>query len=233
MEENLEEKRLREEYSKRDIRLTWSNWKTNIYHPRHPIGNLFNEHNHNILVDALNQQDLELTNLKILDVGCGYGSWLRYMVELGASPENCVGVDLSAHRIEIAKQKNPSISLFQQNIDKLPFLPGSFDFVMQSVVFSSILDMKMRISSANEMYRVTKKGGIIFWVDLDNTFSETLVSFSKADVQSYFPNMQIIYQKRVHPRYFRRLSGKRAWFAKVLYNFSQYGCESQLFLLRK
>jgi ubiquinone/menaquinone biosynthesis C-methylase UbiE len=230
---NIEEKRLRDEYSKRDINLPWNDWKTNIYHPRNPIGNLFQEHNHTILVDVLNQQDINLSDLKILDVGCGYGSWLQYLVELGAKPKNCVGIDLSEHRLNIAKNKNPSITWYQQNISELPFPDESFDFVIQSVVLSSILDMQMIASCVAEMNRVTKKGGNIFWIDLANIKSDTLVSFSESDVKKLFPKMQIIYKRRVHPKYFRRIYGKYAWLAKAIYQFTGSGCESQLFLLRK
>jgi SAM-dependent methyltransferase len=228
-----EEKRLIEEYKKRDMRLPWDDWKINIYHPRHPIGSMFHEHNHQILVDSLNKLELNLANLKILDIGCGYGAWLRYLVELGAEPENCFGVDLSAHRIDVARHKNPSISWHQQNIANLPYPDASFDFVMQVVVFSSILDAEMRSACAREMYRVTKSGGIIFWIDLVHIKSNTLVGFSKSDVLQYFPSMQLVDQRDVHPGYFRRLNGIHAWLGKIIYQFTGFGSESRLFVLKK
>ena len=228
-----EEKRMLAEYEKRDACMPWNDWKTNIYHPRHPLGNLQHEDNHNLLCDALNQLDMDLSNLKILDVGCGYGYWLRYLVEFGASPENLVGIDLSAHRIEVAKQKNPAICWREHNIAALPFPRESFDIVMQSVVFSSILDAEMRTSCAAEMYRVTKAGGMIFWKDLTRSASEALVCFSESDVRKYFPKMQVIYQKRVGPKYFSRLNGRCTWFAKSIYHITKYGCTSQCVILRK
>jgi ubiquinone/menaquinone biosynthesis C-methylase UbiE len=231
--DKTEENRLLDEYLKRDNRFPWNDWKSNIYHPRHPIGNLFQEHNHSILIDALNQNNIDLSDLNILDVGCGYGSWLRFLVELGANPENCTGVDLSSQRIEIARYKNPSISYYQQNIANLLFDNEAFDLVMQIVVFSSILDKQMQIDSAKEMFRVTKNGGIILWIDLIKINTNSLTSFSEKEVNSLFPNIDVIYRRNVHPKYFRRINGQNAWLSRSIYRFSNHYCEAQLLLLKK
>ena len=228
-----EETRIIEKYQKRDERLPWNDWRTNIYHQRHPVGHLFQEHNHDILVSALNELDLGLAGLRILDIGCGYGSWLRYLVELGADSPNCVGVDLSQHRLGIAKQKNPAISWCRENVAQLSFPDGFFDLVLQSVVFSSILDAQMRMSCALEMCRITRQGGIIFWIDLVQASSPSLVTFSEVEVRNYFPGLSIVYRERVHPAYFRRLNGRYACLAKSIYQLTKYGCESQLLVFRK
>jgi ubiquinone/menaquinone biosynthesis C-methylase UbiE len=228
-----EENRILEEYAKRDARLPLHDWRTNIYHPRHPIGHLLQEHNHDILVDALNHLNVALPALKILDVGCGDGSWLRYLVELGADPGNCVGVDLSEHRIGAAKHRNPAIAWHRHNIAQLPFRDDSFDLVLQSVVFSSILDPQMRSSCAHEMQRVTRDMGKILWIDLVRTTAKQLVSFSEADVRSFFPALSVIYTKHVQPAYFRRLTGKYAWIAKSIYSLTKYRCDSLLMVFHK
>ena len=64
-------KRVREVYATRDSVMPVQDWKVNIYHPRHPLGRLFHEHNHSILVQALNNLDFDLGGRKVLDVGCG------------------------------------------------------------------------------------------------------------------------------------------------------------------
>lgn len=228
-----EELKAIEEYEKRDARLPWNDWRTNIYHPRHRIGSLLHEHNHNVLCDALNHLSLDLTDLKVLDVGCGYGYWLRHFVELGANPANLTGIDLSAHRIQVAKQKNPAITWQLHGGAALPFGRESFDFVMQAVVFSSILDGETRRACAGEMYRVTRRGGALFWSDLIRTASDALSRFTKEDVQGYFPGAEIIYQRRTHPQYFRRVNGRHAWLAKSIYRFTDWHCECELIILRK
>jgi ubiquinone/menaquinone biosynthesis C-methylase UbiE len=233
MTEMNEERRILEEYAKRDARLPLHDWRTNIYHPRHPIGHLLQEHNHDILADALNHLDVDLRALKILDVGCGDGSWLRYLVELGADPANCVGVDLSEKRIGVARQRNPAIVWYRHNIAELPFPDCSFDFVLQSVVFSSILDPQMRMSCADEMRRVTTNKGKIFWIDLRRTTSSTLVAFSEAKALRYFPGLPVVYRRNVHPAYFRRITGRFAWLAKSIYYFTKFKCESLLLVFVK
>jgi ubiquinone/menaquinone biosynthesis C-methylase UbiE len=233
MNDNDEIQRLIEVYARRDSLMLWDDWRTNIYHPRHPLGNLFYEHNHKVLVDLINQLDLDLSGLIIMDIGCGFGHWLRYLVELGAIPGNCFGIDLSDLRLKVARQKNSLVNWFQGNIIKLPFPDESFDLVFQSVVFSSILDLQVRRSCAAEMYRVTKKSGNIIWIDLINATNDSLVSFSVSEVQVYFPKMRIIYQRSVHPKYFRRINGRYAWLAKLIYQFTHLGCEAQLLMLRK
>jgi ubiquinone/menaquinone biosynthesis C-methylase UbiE len=231
--DNVEEQQLLDEYIKRDNNFPWNDWKTNIYHPRHPIGHHFQEHNHTILVNSLNRLKVDLTDQKILDVGCGFGYWLRYLVELGATPSNCVGIDLSSHRIEIANQKNPEIKWQNQSIENLPFENEIFDFILQTVVFSSIINPLIRKNCAAEMDRVLKKGGVIFWIDLFNVSSDKLVCFSKSDVLTLFPNFEIVENKKVHPKYFRKLTGRNAWLADVINHFTNLACESMLYVMRK
>ena len=45
----------------------------------------------------------ELSQIEILDVGCGTGGWLRTLLEWGASPEHLHGIDLLHDRIDQAK----------------------------------------------------------------------------------------------------------------------------------
>ncbi|PAJ72190.1 hypothetical protein CJF42_22480 [Pseudoalteromonas sp. NBT06-2] len=46
------------------------------------------------LVRMLNAYVNVNSNLTVLDVGCGNGYILREMINLGAKPENCLGIDL-------------------------------------------------------------------------------------------------------------------------------------------
>ncbi|MBW2662356.1 MAG: methyltransferase domain-containing protein [Deltaproteobacteria bacterium] len=132
---NSEIYRLKEVYRNRDEKINSQPWKEDIYHPRHPMGRLFYEHNYNIIVDALNATDISLDNLTVLDVGCGTGAWLRLLVELGSKPENLTGIDISENRIENAKSNNPAINWIKSDGDSIPFECDTFDIVMQVVVF--------------------------------------------------------------------------------------------------
>lgn len=48
-----------------------------------------------------------LSNLTVLDVGCGSGNFLRQLVEWGVEPANCTGTEFLDERIEKAKQISP------------------------------------------------------------------------------------------------------------------------------
>ncbi len=228
-----EEKRAMEEYSRRDAHYPWNDWKLNIYHPRHPVGNLFHEHNRELLVEAVNNLQWDLSTMQILDVGCGYGAWLRNLVEIGAAPQNCVGIDLSDSRLSVARQKNMSIRWQRENVASMPFTDGSFDLVLQVLLFSSILDPVTRLSAAREIRRVLKTDGYILWIDLSGGKLLDLISISFADIIKYFPGYTVVHRKPVHPWYFRRLNGKLSWISRILYQLSKIGCESQLVVMSK
>jgi ubiquinone/menaquinone biosynthesis C-methylase UbiE len=231
--ENTEIDRIRSKYEARDAAMPFDDWKKNIYHPRHPLGKLFHEHNHNLLVKALNHLDIDLQKQHVLDVGCGYGHWLRYLVELGAEPGRLTGIDLSRERIEIAHKQNPGIHWIHGNSEDLPFPSNSFDLIMQVVVFSSVLDPDVRKHLASEMKRVTKQNGYILWIDHKKSFSGELSGFSKSQVLELFDGFEPVYTQSVHPRYFRRMYKLSPSVAKAIYRITKAGCDSWALMLKR
>jgi SAM-dependent methyltransferase len=108
----------------------------------------------------------DLGDRDILDVGCGTGVWLRELVKWGARPERLAGVDLLADRISVARRQSPAIvQLTTGNAADLPFPDATFDVVLQSLVFTSILDGAVRRQVAAEMRRVVRPAGVILWYD--------------------------------------------------------------------
>ena len=118
------------------------------------------------IIDAIKRNyNTELSDKKILDIGCGGGGPLRDFIRYGARPENMYGIDLLPERIEIAKTLSPNINFKCGDASNLPYEDESFDIVIQIVVFTSILDKDMRKNIASEMLRVIKPKGIILWID--------------------------------------------------------------------
>ncbi len=224
--------RIKEVYKERDDNLSSSTWVNDIYHPRHPMGRLFLEHNHTILVDALNRLEIDLENSTVLDFGCGEGAWLRFLVELGAKPANLNGIDLSESRIEAAKQINPAIKLAASGGNSIPFQSGLFDIVMQVVVFSSIIELNLAQTLLNEMFRVTKPGGYIFWIDHKKSHSATLAGYSIEQLVGYLPDCSLVYQESVHPRYIRKWY-HHPWLCRLLYEFTRKDCDAWFLVFRK
>jgi len=114
-----------------------------------------------------------LAGLKILDVGCGQGRFLRACLDMGASPQNLVGVDLHSAAIEEARRLSPQLRFHLGTGSELNFADGEFDLVTQFVVFSSIFHSGLRQRLAAEMFRVLKPGGYIFWWDLMITVAKS------------------------------------------------------------
>jgi len=54
-----------------------------------------------------------LSELRILDVGCGTGSLLGWFHERGVLPENLFGVDLLPDRIKIARETFPDFTFME------------------------------------------------------------------------------------------------------------------------
>ena len=112
---------------------------------------------------------VDLSDLKILDVGCGNGRVLRSFLDMGASAKDLTGVDVHAGAIERARLISPELDLWVSNGIDLEFPDGSFDVVTQFVVFSSIFSTDLRVRLAAEILRVVKSGGYILWWDIDKT----------------------------------------------------------------
>jgi len=107
-----------------------------------------------------------LSDLRLVELGCGTGGNLLDFLRIGLSPENLVGVDLIESRVEAARRLLPGeVSLHCGDAAALAAEDGSFDVVYQSMMFSSILDDGLLVSVAQRMWRLAKPGGGVLWYD--------------------------------------------------------------------
>jgi len=206
-------------------------WVRASNHPRHRYGQLVLQHDHEVLVAALNRLAIELARLDVLEVGCRNGERLRYLVELGADPRRLAGIDPSARRIRAAQRANPAICWIHDAHDEFPFPPNCFDLVLQSMVFSKIADEEERLTLARRMSRVVRPGGRILWIDRKRDSEDGPRGFSRAKVRDYFPDGKIVYARSVRPRYFASLYRHGAWLAQSLYRLARVGCDARLIIL--
>ncbi len=99
-------------------------------------------------------------DMKILDVGCGYGRTLNKLHENGF--ENLKGIDFSQAMIDRGLKLYPHLNLFKHNGEKLPFSDNEFDAVLLIAVLTCTADQKMQENLISEISRVLKKGGILY-----------------------------------------------------------------------
>jgi SAM-dependent methyltransferase len=135
-----------------------------------------------------------LASLRILEVGCGTGYWLRQFVKWGARPENVAGIDLLSDRVAEARRLCPGeVTVRCGSAARLAFDDQSFDVVFQSLVFTSVRDSAMKRQIAEEMVRVTRKPGFILWYDffLNNPGNPDVRGVGRREIRELFPRCSI------------------------------------------
>lgn len=62
----------------------------------------------------------------VLDIGCGSGLFIKLADATGAT---ITGIDVSEELLKIARERNPAVTLLNQDMELLPFSENSFDMV--------------------------------------------------------------------------------------------------------
>jgi len=139
-----------------------------------------------------------LEGQKILEVGCYTGYWLGEFIKWGARPENLTGIDLfPEYLVEARSIQSPKVGLVQADAAFLPFASSMFDIVLQSMLFTSILDVAMKKVVAGEMLRVLKPRGLILWYDyhVNNPWNKDVRGVKKREIRRLFPGCRIKLQR--------------------------------------
>jgi ubiquinone/menaquinone biosynthesis C-methylase UbiE len=178
------------------IKSAYQKTKPAGYYSWFEAGNLVGvQERERLLLKRLRQHGRDsLTGTCVLEVGCGSGHWLREFIKWGASPSNMTGVELRPEALlGAAKLCPPGVTLKCMNGVTLEFPDESFDLVLQSLVFTSVLDERMRHGMAEEMLRVVKKNGLILWYDfhVDNPWNSNVRGVRKSEIKRLFQNCHI------------------------------------------
>jgi SAM-dependent methyltransferase len=183
-----EEARIREVYARRgetDIRYSWFN-------PSYQF--MMQQRERQMLAVLFRYGFSNLESRRILEVGCGTGQWLRDFLKWGARPENMTGIDLLSDRVSKAQQLcSPRMRIERANAAHLPFSDARFDLVLQSTVFTSILNSDLKRRIAAEMIRVAKSDGIILWYDyhVSNPRNSDVRGVKRREIYDLFPGCRI------------------------------------------
>lgn len=173
---------------------------------------------------------------RVLEIGCGTGYWLRQFLQWGALPENVFGIDLLPERVEQARKLCPhGVRLECGSAAALDFPDASFELVLQSTVFSSILDPEMRQRIAAEILRVLKPGGFALWYDffVDNPRNPDVRGVRKNEIRQLFPGCQINIRRITLAPPIGRIVGPYSPLLYTLLSRTRILCTHYLSLIRK
>jgi ubiquinone/menaquinone biosynthesis C-methylase UbiE len=139
------------------------------------------------LTRALRRENVSLEGKRLLEDGCGRGDLLRQLLELGAEPKLCVGVDHAAEALRACRDRTAPTSLVQAAAEQLPFAAEAFDVVVQGLLFSSLPLGVSRAEAAEEIGRVLKSGGVFIWYDTLEPGAGDLRGLTLPEIEELFP----------------------------------------------
>ena len=124
------------------------------------------------------------------EVGCGAGGNLLDLLRLGLQPAHLTGIELLPERLAAARAALPErVRLLAGDASTADVAPASQDLVLQSTVFSSVLDDALQQRLAEAMWRWLKPGGAIVWYDftVNNPRNPDVRGVPMARVRALFP----------------------------------------------
>ena len=139
-----------------------------------------------------------LSGLKILEIGCGDGGNLLDLIRMGARPWNLFANDLLEERLATARANLPTaVTALPGDATKLELSDASFDLIVQSTVFSSILDPEFRKLLAGRMAQLLKPGGAVLWYDFvyDNPSNNDVTGIRLAEIRRLFEGFDLDWRR--------------------------------------
>lgn len=139
-----------------------------------------------------------LAELSLLEVGCGHGANLLDLIGLGFDPARLVANELLPERAAAARARLPAaVRLLEGDAMALPLADASLDLVLQSTVFSSLLDADFRARLAARLWRWLRPGGAVIWYDfaIGNPRNPDVTGLPPAEVRRLFPAATIEWRR--------------------------------------
>ena len=126
-----------------------------------------------------------------LEIGYGTIGWLAQLLSWGVRVEDLHGIELDANRAVQAQRRFPGADLRIGDATRLPWPERSFQLVVVSTVFTSILDSRVRSLLAAEIVRVLDPGGALLWYDfrVNNPKNPNVRRVGRAELRSLFPTL--------------------------------------------
>ncbi len=145
--------------------------------------------------------DFNLTNKKLLDIGCGDGVDLYKFQKLGAV---VYGIDPSKEFIDISKKNNPTGILKQGMAELIPFNNETFDVVVSKWALQTCSDLPKVLY---EVGRVLKKNGLFVllskhpwmqWMEKNRDYGNGVDYYEQKIVTSNIYEGKIVLKEPTH-----------------------------------
>lgn len=129
----------------------------------------------------------------IFEAGSGGGYNLRQFVQWGAHPGNLAGIDIDVDRVAYCMEHSPAIRVHIGSAESIPEEDGAFDISVAFTLFSSIHDEEVSAAIGEELYRVTRPGGLILIYDMrrNNPRNNTVHAVARDDIHRWFPKCRV------------------------------------------
>ncbi len=132
------------------------------------------------LLDLTRRHVGEPSRLKILDVGCGVGMTDRFLTP---HFRKLYGLDLSPGVVRKAKQMNPRASYRHYGGRTFPYPSHSMDVTFAICVMHHVLPESLNRFAA-ELFRVTRKGGLVAVFEHNPLNPLTQIAVSRCDMDN-------------------------------------------------
>jgi SAM-dependent methyltransferase len=173
--------------------------RKSVYLPTNPVNlKSIQERERAIAAVLVKELPMPLWDARVLEVGSGNGDNLLMLIRLGLDPANLVGSELLPKRVASSRHRLPSpTKIHSGDACELPYPPDSFDIVLQSTVFTSLLDPDFQQELAAKMWSWTRPGGAVLWYDFtyNNPRNPDVRGVPLKRVRELFPLAEIVSQR--------------------------------------
>jgi len=124
------------------------------------------------LIEILKKYISNFEDLKLLDVGCGFG-YGSFLLKKYYKFKNVTALDFNGNFIKDAKSKFNNVNYIHGSATSLPFKDNSFDLLTN---IESLHHYKNNHFYYREAYRVLKKGGYLLMTDPFDPYENDLIA---------------------------------------------------------
>ena len=100
-----------------------------------------------------------------LDIGCGTGHSIKYLLDLGVKEKNVLGVDMNPDMLRVARKNLPKVQFITTDLSNLKLKKSNYDLLLSVMVFHYLSEKKLRKVIEN-ISEFLKKGGHLFFITL-------------------------------------------------------------------